>query len=70
MANATVDLWIEGDWGRETINWHEEIAFDLNLFMEDQTYADLVNEHVRRSLGFLNKELEEIGLAYGLGRPV
>lgn len=58
---ASLDLWIDGDWGKAVINWHEsEVAFDLERFHYDQYYADLVNQHVKHALEYLGKELAEI----------
>lgn len=61
---ATLDLWLEGDWGEENnIVWHQaEIPFDLQRFHYDQRYAYLVDEHVKHAIEYLGKELAEIAM--------
>lgn len=60
---ASLDLWIDGDWDKEPINWHQaDVPFDLQRFHWDQRYANLVHTHVQHALEYLAKELAEISL--------
>ena len=59
---ANLDLWVDGDWGDDTVGWSQEFAFDLPRFHHDPEYAHRINIHIQNSLKYLAKELEEIGL--------
>lgn len=62
---ATLDLWMEGDWGggEENIVWHEvDVPFNLQRYHYDQRYAEVINKYVKDKLENLAKELAEIAL--------
>ncbi len=60
---ATLDLWLEGDWGEENIVWHQEgLSFDLERFHSDQLYAEVINDYIRHALANMAEGLSEIAM--------
>lgn len=62
---ATMDLWLEGDWGGgdEHIVWHAvDVPFDLHRYHYDERYANLVTDYVKKALEHLGAEIAEIAM--------
>jgi hypothetical protein len=59
---ASIDLWVEGGWGAESMVWSQEVALDVDRLHYDQHYADMVDRHIRDTLDYLAKEIETIGV--------
>lgn len=64
---ADLDLWIDGEFGDESVAWHQEIKIDLDRLEWDKDFQEKVDKYVRQALEFLAKEIEVLGvvMAYG-----
>ena len=62
VERASFDLWLDGVDMDETAGWWQPVNLDFDRFLSDNHYANLVSEHISRSLACLAKEVEEIGI--------
>lgn len=61
VTRASFDLWLDGRNMDESAGWRQPVNLDFDRFLEDSGYAELVSDHISRSLANLSREVEEIG---------
>lgn len=57
------DLWLDGDWGEESIAWTTPVVMHLDRLLDDPVYGQLIYNHIQNTLDRLAKEIHEIGIA-------
>ena len=62
VTRASFDLWLDGSGMDESAGWRQPVNLDFERFLSDSGYAELVSDHVSRSLADLAREVEEIGV--------
>lgn len=60
--SSSFDLWLDGPDMEQSAGWRQEVNFDFDRFVANDRYAELVSDHISRSLEHLAKEIEEIGV--------
>lgn len=59
--SASFELWLDGPELEESAGWKQEVKFNFELFLNNDSFAQWASEHITRSLANLAKEIEEIG---------
>lgn len=62
VTKASFDLWLDGVERDESAGWRQPVNLDFERFIADSNYAELVSDHITRSLANLAREVEEIGV--------
>jgi hypothetical protein len=62
VTRASFDLWLDGRSMDESAGWRQPVNLDFERFLSDTTYAELVSDHITRTLANLAREVEEIGV--------
>lgn len=59
---ATMDLWIEGAWGQETIAFRQILTFDFDRFQYDDRFAHVIGHYISNALEHLAGEVEALSI--------
>lgn len=59
--SASFDLWLDGPDREMSAGWKQDVKFDFELFLNNESFARWASEHITRTLANLAREVEEIG---------
>lgn len=62
VTKASLDLWLDGLHLGESAGWRQPVNLDFDRFLGNDRYAEVISDHITRSLANLAREIEEIGV--------